>query len=108
MLHPGLHDEAFDVTPLFPGILIDGPVDRAIAATNRLEVSDGLRKSTCLRRIDSVFDLDTDRAIVRRRHDIQVRLGPVRRPGEICRGHSPERPSPPGDKTPEPAPGRRR
>src|SRR5580704_8084164 len=89
MLHPGLHDETFDVTPLFPWILIDGPVDRAIAAANRLEVADGLRKCVGLRGIDSVFDVDTDRAFVRRGHDIEMRLGPVRRRREICRGHSP-------------------
>ena len=83
MLHPGLDDEAFDVTPLCPRILIDGPVDRAVAAANRLEVADGLRKCICLRRIDSVFDLDTDRAFVRRGHDIEMRLGPVRRRREI-------------------------
>jgi hypothetical protein len=41
VLHPGLHDEAFDVTPLFPWILIDGPVDRAVASANRLEVPNG-------------------------------------------------------------------
>src|SRR5713226_8048477 len=83
MLHPRLHDEAFDVTPLLSWILVDGPVDGAVAAANRLEVADGLRKCVCLRRVDTVFDLDTDRAIVRCRHDIGRRLGPGRRWREV-------------------------
>ena len=41
MLHPGLYDEAFDVTALLSWVLIDGPVDGAVAAANRLEVADG-------------------------------------------------------------------
>ena len=87
MLHPGLDHEAFDVTPLLSWISIDGPVDGAVAAANRLEVADSFCKPVCLRRIDSVFDLDTDRAFVRSRGDIEVRLGPVRRRRNIERGY---------------------
>src|SRR5438552_3249902 len=101
MLHPGLDDEAFDVTPLVSWILVDGPVDGAVAAANRLEVADGLRKCVCLRRVYTVFDLDTDRAFVRSRDEIEVRLGPVRRRREIERGHRPQRPSPDGGKPQE-------
>ena len=36
-----------------------------------------MRKCVCLRGVDSVFDLDTDRAFVRGRDDIEVRLGPA-------------------------------
>src|SRR3989442_11538015 len=108
MLHPGLYDEAFDVTALLSWVLIDGPVDGAVAAANRLEVADGLREPVCLRRIDTVFDLDTDRAFVRDRDDIEVRLGPVRRRRDIERGHRPERPPPDGGKPPERATGGRR
>jgi hypothetical protein len=43
----------------------------------------------CLRGIDTVFDLDTDRAFVRGRDDIEMRLGPVRRRRESERGHHP-------------------
>src|SRR5689334_17453996 len=89
MLHPGLHDEAFDVAALCPWILVDDPVDGAVAAANRLEVADGLPECFGLRWIDSVFDLDPDGAIVGCGHDIEMRLGPVRRRGEIQRGHGP-------------------
>src|SRR5438132_8977926 len=108
MLHPGLYDEAFDVTALLSWVLIDGPVDGAVAAANRLEVADGLREPVCPRRIDTIFDLDTDRAFVRGRDDIEVRLGPVRPRREIERGHRPERPSPDGGKPQERATGGRR
>jgi len=89
MLHPRLDQEAFDVTPLLSWILVNGPVDGAVAAANRLQVADRLRKCVCLRGVDSVFDLYTDRAFVRSRDDIEVRLGPVRRRRDIERGYRP-------------------
>src|SRR5437899_1939288 len=108
MLHPGLYDEAFDVTALLSWVLIDGPVDGAVAAANRLEVADGLGEPVCLRRIDTVFDLDADRSFVRGRDDVEVRLGPVRRRCEIERGARAYRPSADGGKPQERATGGRR
>src|SRR5437879_11371105 len=83
MLHPGLDDEAFDVTSLLSWIPVDGPVDGAVAAADRLEVAEGLHKCVCPRRIDTVCELDPDGAIGGGRHHIEVRFRHVRLWGEV-------------------------
>src|SRR2546430_10869768 len=93
MLHPRLHHEAFDVTPLLSWILVDGPTDGAIPAANRLKVPDGFHEGPSVGGIDSVFNLDANRSFVGSRDDVEVRLGPVRRRREIERRDRAERPS---------------
>src|SRR5437016_9080406 len=83
VLEPGLDDERFDITPLVCWVLVDSPADGAIPAANRLQVPDGFHKGTRIGRIDSVFNLDTNRSFVRGRDDVEVGLGPVRRWREI-------------------------
>src|SRR4029077_13728523 len=83
VLEPGLDDEAFDVTPLLSWILVDSPRDGAVAAANRLQVADGFHEGISPKRIDAVFDLDADGSLVRGRDDVEVRLRPVRRRGQI-------------------------
>src|SRR4029077_16451269 len=81
VLEPGLDDEAFDVTPLLPWILVDSPRDASVAAANRLQVAESFHKGIRLKGIDAVFDLDADRPLVWGRAGVEVRLGPVGRRG---------------------------
>src|SRR5689334_17147371 len=69
VLGPGVDEEDLDPRPWILRVLVEGPADRPVAATQTLDVAHDLRERVAIRGIDAVPDRDHDGAAVERRLD---------------------------------------
>jgi hypothetical protein len=64
MLHPGIQQERLQEPSGLGGVLVEIPLERAVAPPLRREPHDGIHERAAIGRIDVIFDRHQDRAAI--------------------------------------------